>query len=144
MTLDKSASLSPEQLRVAVAERLGWKWARYTLHSDPDYRLWKTIPNHAWILETPATKPTAKVALENTPNYPESRDACATFEATLTDEQQDEYAHHLSQLVPQRLNCGPVTDDGPDIMVHREFDLINAKAELRCRAFLAVSGNRNE
>lgn len=80
------------------------------------------------------------LARQKLPRYCSDLNAMHEAEKTLSEEQQDAFAHDLSQIIEQRFNCGPVEPDGPDIMVHREFDLLHATARQRAEAFLKTIG----
>lgn len=123
MTLDESASLSPEQLRVAVAERLGWYIERTVGYEGANGEL---VLDCGRPPGAPKWNP-----LQKLPNYPESRDACAEFEATLTDTQREKYC---ALLMPQ-------WDDEERAIWRDVWDATTAEATQRCRAFLAVSEN---
>lgn len=123
MTLDESASLTPEQLRVAVAERLGWDG--FIQDDDDLYGL-------------PPGSPTIGVVLnEVVPDYPESRDACATFEATLTGKQRAKYVYLLREIHGARVG-------DLDSLIAANEELAFSDGTQRCRTFLAVTENRNE
>lgn len=76
--------------------------------------------------------------VKSLPDYPNDLNAMAEAEKTLSPEQQEDYAHNLSQLIPQNENCGPALDSDVDIMVHRQFDLLHATARQRAEAFVAT------
>lgn len=77
--------MKTKHIRIAVAECLGWKLS-------PPNQSW---PNPYW------TDPKDNVlkTFEELPNYPDSLDACAEFEKTLTDEELDRYARELVFLM---------------------------------------------
>lgn len=78
-------TLTDEEIRIKVAESLGYKdletkWEKYHQWECPDGRVrFGTIADKYACL----------------PNYPESLDACAEFEATLTEEEWETYADYL-------------------------------------------------
>ena len=76
-------------------------------------------------------------------NYPGDLNAMAWVEQTLTPDQREDYAHALSQMVPQSVNHGPLAVDEPeagDIMCWSLFDLATATATQRAEAFLRTVG----
>jgi hypothetical protein len=123
------SKLSDEERRVAIARACGWKPIRASKQS-------RGFASD--VMETPESTP-KNFRATFLPDYLNDLNAMAAAEATLTNEQQDEYAHHLSQIIPQRFNCGPAFPNDPsepDIMTHREFDLLSATATQRAEAFL--------
>lgn len=79
------------------------------------------------------TSPTGAVA--EPPRYTESRDACAEFEADMTDEEFRSYAEELCDL------CGIGNPhDNPNLDYLEIRPLIQATAAQRCEAFLTIKG----
>lgn len=96
-----------EEIRIKIADSLGY--AINGLH-----------PKHGGMVAT------------NIPNYPESLDACSQFEATLTDEEWEEYSDHLSDAAGV---------DSWSILAGKDRGaLISAKPLHRCLAYLKTKG----
>lgn len=117
----------------ALCEWAGWKWDEMSVHS-PTGGKWSRYGRRFY--EGGALEDDLLKILPDT----NSLDVLHDFEKRLDDDQQEKYAHELSQVIPQNLNCGPGSDDEIDIMVHREFDLLHATAEQRRMALLKTIG----
>lgn len=83
MTLQQLKELSNEELRCRVAEELGWIYPGSTCLKHESWRRW--IPAKGSIAST-------------VPNYPESLDAIAEAEKTLSDEEWDVYRVRVVEL----------------------------------------------
>lgn len=104
--------LSDEQLRVAVAEVMGWI----------NQGRAKRVPALLFRWVNPATR---EVVDESAlPNYPASLDACATFETTLVPDQRQTYIAHLIDIVHD------------DIATNR--GIVFSTARQRCLAYLST------
>lgn len=112
-------AMSDEQLRIAVAEAMGWT----------DIAVNPFAPNpplcgfHNATGKTPASNGGSKWGI---PNFPASLDACASFEATLTKEQRFPYRRSLCQQVG---GCSTNL---------KSFEQITSTARQRCLAYLAT------
>lgn len=141
MTLSESSSLTPEQLRVAVAERLGWTEVEW--QSCPSGIILfgyepGTILNESSVKfgdKEGVVMTLGRKAKRAVPNYPESRDACAEMRKQLNSIQAVKFVQVLKTLI--RSTEGRIEDS-------EIFELIDANGTLQCRAFLAVTENRNE
>lgn len=108
-------NITDEEIRIKVAEACGWEVISDTLcNVKPDKN------------GDPEIEPIAPL-----PNYPESLDACAEFEKTLTTEEQQEYFYQLNEEV------GLVSPRSPAWLLEWSvFKLVTATARQRCIAFL--------
>jgi hypothetical protein len=122
--------MNDQEINIAIAEVCGWTINEIEILGMTDVAV---LPTGVSVNDDGAVWKYSGIGL---PDYLNDFNACAEMENNLTEEQQEIYAYHLSQLVPQRLNCGPAADGWPDIMVHREFDALHATARQRCEAFL--------
>lgn len=90
-------AMSDEQLRIAVAEQMGWQKMQCPL-SDQDGE----IPGHfelRWFHPKIHTSVYPQYVLpKEPPNFPASLDACASFEATLSMTQLAEMDTHLNKM----------------------------------------------
>lgn len=135
MTLSESASLTPEQLRVAVAERLGWTKGPVTPEQSALYGLPRN--SLAWF-------PPGKSEWEelDSPDYPNDREACEEFEKVIDTWDMDTRSKWMDFLA---LTCAwPETKNAADLRFETQYLTARASATQRCRAFLAVTENRNE
>lgn len=109
-------NLTNEEIRIRIAEILGLERVFYTPTAAAVRR--KNWPRSS-------TVPVI-------PNYPESRDACAEFEKTLTDEGWDEYSDHLSDAAGV---------DSWSILAGKDRGaIISATPLQRCIAYLKTKG----
>ena len=118
MTLEQIQALTDDEIRVRVAELMGWReipWSELTnpreareqklfCRSNEDHRC-------EWL-----------------PNYPADLNACASFEATLTREQCQAYNRKLMETVTER----------PDTEQQSLRWSWGRPPRARCEAFLAV------
>lgn len=110
-------TLTPNQIRIAIAEALG-----YTYHGDPDLKLEALL---CWAAPGDEYHPMRPAML---PNYPEDLNACAQFEATLTDDEGPIFRHWLAK-----------NSDGRGAKyLTVEAAMCHASALDRCLAFLRV------
>lgn len=117
--------MNEQEQRIALCEWMGWRDIEMRPHPlDGDSVLSGRFGIKDYVLALPDTN---------------SLDVLHECEKMLILEQQEAYAHELSQLIPQNFNCGPGADD-LDIMVHREFDLLHAAAAQRREALLKTLG----
>jgi len=107
------SDMNDEQLRIAVAEALGWTYAK------PAYS--RVLNVHAVVGLDPDGE------RRTTPNWPADLNACHQFEKTLSRDQQQEYVRQLIKLFKEPL---PLMDFN--------FAMLNATARQRCEALLAV------
>lgn len=103
-------TLTDEEIRIKVAEEMGW-----TVVQD-EHGVCGTIDGIHW--HSPA----------GFPNYPESLDACAEFEKTLTDAEWDAYSAEIVSLT--------LWDRATDTVKR----ILQATARQRCLAYLKVKG----
>lgn len=146
--------MTDNEIKIAIAEACGHKWYWRVNGSNDAGFIWflrlayppeEGIGTH-WkgcagetraATEAEIVSAKASGAFENySPNYPDDLNAIAQARKILTRDQQEIFAHELSQLVPQNYNCGPIDKGEEDIMVHTEFDLIDADARKQSTAFL--------
>lgn len=85
MTLTELQALSPDELRVRVAELMGW---RVECDGPPDYGMHGLHPG----LHQPDDTPV------ELPPYHESLDSCREFEDAMTDEEHWHYRQHLRRI----------------------------------------------
>lgn len=88
-------NLTNEELRIKVAEVMGWK-IKNTAHYNPPCKLWE--------------HPECGVGMEeeDLPNYPKDLNSCASFEATLTDEEWDVYCENLGGSIRSCASAAPL------------------------------------
>lgn len=108
-------NLTDEEIRIKVAEARGWKHYGCTGCA------------HLPCICTEYIAPDAETIGE-VPNYPEDLNACAEFEATLTDEEFEKYRWLLWDAVKQ-----------PQVTEWNRAYL-SAKAHQRCIAYLKTKG----
>jgi hypothetical protein len=110
--------LTDEEINVRVAEVLGWRMEKDVSEWMPPLELtWYYAPGSSQRQAYPS------------PDYASSLDACAEFEATLTDQDWIKYVEAV---------CSHF---GTSRYVHGYGDLtISASAKARCLAFLKVKG----
>lgn len=126
------SKMTPEQLRIAVAEVLGWRKAKIdkascggavyeTVWFEPGYEPSEQTAD--WI---------ARNGRINPPNYPSDLNACAEMEAFLRNNQFHyvDYPHQLFKVVTGKKWNGD--------MGYFFFNIVNASALDRCLAFLAT------
>lgn len=101
--------MTNEEIRIKLAESLAWRKTPFGDSIGDHPRTWRT--------------------LSDLPNYPESLDACAEFEATLTWKEHLSFRKHLWDIV---ITLGP--EDTWD----RQF--VSADAKTRCLAYLKTKG----
>lgn len=105
--------MTNEEIRIKVAEAMGWEVISDTLcNVKPDKN------------GDPEIEPIAPL-----PNYPESLNACAEFEKTLTDREHFSFRKHLWDIVIKL---------GPEDTWDRQF--VSADAKTRCIAYLKTKG----
>ena len=107
--------MTDQELRVKVAEAMGWKSKLVPATQDGPDNPYGEFQHTWWSNPHGAYKPL--------PNYPASLDACAEFERTLTDATGKAYFAALDVV------CG-----------HQQYlyKLITASPRNRCLAFLAT------
>lgn len=113
--------MSTDELRVKVAELQGWKDIRVERIE------WADLGGggeYDGLVGMRSDRPFR----DELPNYPTSLDACATFERTLTDEQQDAYYISLVKITGRYLS-------NPDRV---GWLVATATSEQRCRAYVKV------
>ena len=116
--------MTNEEIRIKVAEAMGWQCEKVQNEDGHGVRFGHTMrwrcPGDTRIAHFLPTEP---------PNYPESLDACAKFEATLTDEEHLRYRVQLWNVV---------ITEGDELTWDRQF--ISATARQRCLAYLKTKG----
>lgn len=140
-------NLTNEEIRIKVAESLGvhTKHCRGWTMTHTSFRhgsgTWKHFTDEAAAIEWNRLFPFEEFKTETytqvnlLPNYTESLDACAEFEKTLTDEEQQEYFYQLNEEV------GLVSPRSPAWLLEWSvFKLITATARQRCLAYLKTKG----
>ena len=108
--------MTNEEIRIKVAEAMGWTWNEQTMIGGILFR-------PAWSHDTHGFR----YSIHDLPNYPESLDSCAEFEKTLTTEQRHDYVRSLRHITE-------VWDAMP------EFTTTFATASQRCLAYLKTKG----
>jgi len=113
-------NLTNEEIRIKVAESLGWHEKPEPVGSANATAWWKGSDRYPSYLMP-------------VPNYPESLDACAEFRKTLTDTEKERYVWWLNHLHPSAdIHYSELQKD-----VRREvFDLIDVKPIEHCLAYL--------
>jgi hypothetical protein len=120
-------NLTDEEIRIKVAEAMGW--TNITAFHFEDVVTGKPKILHK------GDCPALEIEDQWLPNYPESLDACAEFEKTLTDEEQQEYFYQLNEEV------GLVSPRSPAWLLEWSvFKLVTATARQRCLAYLKTKG----
>lgn len=123
MTLPKLSSLTPEQIRVMIAEACGWRWSL----NHAGYRY---MANGGGYGLAQGDEPMCEDAMRDIPDYLSDLNAMHEAEKVLTDEQWEFYADHLlwrtgadshSSYTACRVGC-------------------SAKPILRAHAFLLATG----
>ena len=115
--------MTDEQINIAIAESMEWKWDSSTFQKDR-----KRLIHHT----------SGKVCIvwgdgslggDKIPNYISDLNACHECVKTLTDAQRTTYREHLSKIWTRDYNsrCG---------LFPRHDDSVNATARQRCEAYL--------
>jgi hypothetical protein len=114
--------MTPDEMRVRIAELLGFtnvhrlnKWKEGTPHSDGTL-----VGDRDGLTKRPLQ------------NYDTSLDACAEFEATLTDDEHFEFRSALYDLA--------MKEDASHTIQDCARQTVSATALQRCEAFLRVKG----
>ena len=107
--------MSDEEIRIKIAESLGWKWNASTDVGGKAFPECWAHDEHGFAWQ-----------VADLPNYPESLDACAEFEATLT---VNERLTFRNLLVRAQAEC-----PYPDTYA------VSATARQRCLAYLKTKG----
>lgn len=110
--------MTPERIRIKVAEAIGWKRKPefdYTSHQDPMFRE-HGERREMWGDDSGRLIPTSML-----PNYPFDLNACAEFETSMTPDEFNDYREILYEI------CGA-------------YSAIIATALQRCEAYLRVKG----
>ncbi len=121
-----------EQLRVMVAEAMGWRWGSNAL-GWIDVQIYGVPPGgeaHHWAMF---------------PNYPADLNACAEFEKAINPEQQYLYGNALADLVRKpeleaARRDGQDEDDQFPLNGFGHFHVATITARQRCLAYLKVKG----
>ena len=117
-------TFTDEEIRIKVAEAMGARW-HCVLTGPQSERLvlafsqWTNLGPLRWELSD------GRILSPQISNYPESLDACAEFEKTLTDEELEAYREHISELLNDTARIGLG---------------FTAKPKIRCLAYLCVKG----
>lgn len=121
--------MTPEAINRAIAELRGW-----TRTWDPAFRQWvQRSPDGLEVICDP--DPGSGWETNKLPNYYGSRDACAEFESTITDEEdQKEYAGLLHHFTTKKWQ----------ISIQSAFPTVTATAPQRCEAFLRLHNRWEE
>jgi len=102
--------MTPQEINLTIAELCGWTW------NHADEWCWEHVDG--------STSSSVPVRAKSLPNYHASLDACATFEATLTDVEHSAYRGELWNTA--------MAETGD--LHSRAF--VSATAPQRCEAFL--------
>ena len=121
-------NLTDDEIRIKVAEAMGARW--HSVLTGPQserlvlaFSQWTNLGPLRWELSD------GRILSPQISNYPESLDACAEFEKTLTDAEQPRYALNLwEQLV------------GAPHIFKDSFKFVTATARQRCIAYLKTKG----
>lgn len=125
-------TLTDEEIRIKVAESRGW--TREPTDIQGLYGWISPQGGFAGRYHHPEM-PEPYEGDPSVPNYPKDLNACAEFEATLTDEEQQEYFYQLNEEV------GLVSPRSPAWLLEWSvFKLVTATARQRCLAFLKTKG----
>lgn len=113
-------------IRIACAEACGWQRCRIPMQSkhDPEPRGWALNGKAGWS------------AVSRPPDFPNDLNACAQFEATLTDEEYHAFTLRLSEI-SWREHPNQTDDKAYKSRLRASF---SASPNSRCEAFLKVKG----
>lgn len=134
------AEMSDEELRISVAEAIGWEMCDY------DHPLAKSMWHHP---DSPLCPDGKFIDTEELPDYPNDLNACAAFEETLLadsriGDKDSPFARYVKAL--QQI-CGECKDtrDRNGLTVWEAFAYaIVATSKQRCLAFLQTKAQRTE
>jgi hypothetical protein len=104
--------MTDEEIRIKVAETMGWK-------PDPETKFWYALGPDEILAGF------KDGIVSPLPDYLNDLNACAEFEATLTDEELEAYREHLSELLNDTARIGLG---------------FTAKPKMRCLAYLKTKG----
>jgi hypothetical protein len=110
-------NLTDEEIRIKVAEAMGW--TNITAFHFEDVVTGKPKILHK------GDCPTLEIEDQWLPNYPESLNACAEFEATLTDHDTMRMHHNITKILRQMKDPRPAW---------------RSPAKVRCLAYLKTKG----
>ena len=127
MTLEQVKQLSDNEIRIKVAELLGWA-DLVEARNSPDAEKFRLMLVGPFALT--GTTPNG-TACWRVPNYPQDLNACAEMEETLDDSQKDNFEYVLGIVI------GPGRE-------HWRWHLLHATARQRCEAFIAVKERERE
>ena len=130
-------NLTDEEIRIKVAEECGYaniRQERYVLDWGGPMKQVLMGDRNTFVDCSPEAPELSgwMVLACRIPNYPESRDACAEFEATLTREERNRYVNLLDDMALESMD-----DDDP---VERDFRWCCSSAKHRCLAYLKTKG----
>jgi len=92
--------MTPERMNITIAESLGWEWKPETL--KPTGHCWHRPDGH-WAERTLFYEVRRKEDhCDQLPDCYSDLNACAEFEATLTEERFGEYRHQLIDMLGTR------------------------------------------
>lgn len=117
--------MTPEQIRVAVAEELGWRVVEGTLAFPP-----KTLIDE-WLASLPKEQADQVMAVDycEIPNYDSDLNACHEMEKMLKDTERVKYGGVLHEMYNK-------SDTG--LTCHPCYFALTATPLQRCEAFLRV------
>ena len=118
MTLQEIQAMTDDEIRVRVAELMGWT------------HVWRG--EHSGILTGYAPQNGGERV---PPNYPADLNACASFEATFISDYERAVKYSWNLLRAIRLE---VPEDADDLNLDYCWHIAHATARARCEAFLAV------
>lgn len=116
--------MTNEEIRIKVAEAMGWNLCPAEI-AGPAARLFN---GDVWYRHAESH---TIATTDQLPNYPESLDACAEFEKTLTWEEQEVFKVRLSRIT---------ADDFYEARTHWSPHTHHATARQRCLAYLKTKG----
>lgn len=146
MTLAELQAMTDDEIRVRVAEVMGWKFQQVHKYiSGPSWEVTSptgvVIGSREFPFRSSHGPDSNHIPLKAKtdscyllPNWPASLDACAEFERGLTDEEYERYSTDLWRLV----NGDQPRQESAPIRCERAY--LSAKARHRCEAFLMTKG----
>lgn len=133
--------MTNDEIRIAVAEELGWKWWSFVDSAGESFFMLVT-PRSIWPIEhgrggVMCQRPTSWVDedFSGAPDFPNDLNACAEMEHAILDTEWIAYKEALVSVTGALKKAG--------IGELQELDtrlLISATARQRCEAFLRVRG----
>lgn len=123
--------MSDEEIRIAIATQLGWKWDDQTVYAPPDSSRWARVGFNG-----------DDELFRVLPDYPNDLNACAQFEKGLSHGQQLVYWNQIENVI-----WTPILVDYPDANdseQNRKLTVLFSTAKQRCKAYLKTIGKWNQ